>query len=335
MLPDFPYQISDKSQIIRQINLLYKQGVPFLFILNYDGKNGFVIPVSELDPKFIQFNFNGIGFESDNQVHPFSVDYVQWDINPIPFAKYKSSFEYVTEQIQKGNSFLTNLTHPTPVKTNLTTESIFRLANSRYKLWVKDHFLVLSPEIFIQTDGDIIRSFPMKGTIDATLENAETIILNDIKEKAEHATIVDLIRNDLSMIADDVDVTNYRYVERIKTNKGELLQVSSEIQGKINEHYKGNPGEMFYALLPAGSITGAPKPKTMEIIAHAEGYDRGFYTGVCGYFDGANFDSAVMIRFLEEGPEGLIFKSGGGITSQSVLEKEYAELIQKVYVPVS
>jgi len=88
-------------------------------------------------------------------------------------------------------------------------------------------------------------------------------------------------------------------------------------------------------LLPAGSITGAPKPKTMEIIDQAEGYERGFYTGICGCFDGENLDSAVMIRFIEQEGEQLIFKSGGGITSQSDLNKEYEELIQKVYVPIS
>ena len=93
-------------------------------------------------------------------------------------------------------------------------------------------------------------------------------------------------------------------------------------------------GEILFKLLPAGSITGAPKKKTMEIIAEAEGYDRGFYTGVMGYFDGKQLDSAVMIRFLEQTQQGLLFKSGGGITSQSVAENEYEELKQKIYVPI-
>ena len=87
-------------------------------------------------------------------------------------------------------------------------------------------------------------------------------------------------------------------------------------------------------MLPAGSICGAPKPKTLEIIDKAERYDRDFYTGIFGWFDGRNFDSAVMIRFAEPAPGGLTFKSGGGITSQSDLEKEYEELIHKVYVPL-
>jgi para-aminobenzoate synthetase component 1 len=175
----------------------------------------------------------------------------------------------------------------------------------------------------------------MKGTIDASLPDAENTILRDEKEMAEHATIVDLLRNDLSMVAEEVRVTNYRYVERINTMQQDLLQVSSEITGRLPVDYKQHLGDILFALLPAGSICGAPKIRTLDIISQAEGYDRGFYTGVCGYFDGESLDSAVMIRFLEQTDNGLVYKSGGGITFQSELDKEYEELIQKVYVPVS
>ena len=128
---------------------------------------------------------------------------------------------------------------------------------------------------------------------------------------------MDLIRNDLSIVAEDVTVKKYRYIDRLKTNKGELLQVSSEICGRLPHDFYSNLGEILFSLLPAGSISGAPKPKTLEIIERAEGYERGFYTGIFGWFDGQNLDSAVMIRFVEQNGEQLIFKSGGGITSQS------------------
>ena len=82
-------------------------------------------------------------------------------------------------------------------------------------------------------------------------------------------------------------------------------------------------------------MTGAPKKKTVEIIREAETYDRGYYTGVTGFFDGKNLDSAVIIRFVEQLPDGsLVFKSGGGITFKSDIESEYEEMIHKVYVPV-
>ena len=199
---------------------------------------------------------------------------------------------------------------------------------------LRDKFIVFSPEIFIKIKDGYVYSYPMKGTIDASLPNAESIIMNDPKEAAEHATIVDLIRNDLSIIASDVSVPKYRYIDRIQTNKGVLLQVSSEVRGKLQDNWLNNIGSILFSLLPAGSISGAPKKKTQEIIAEAETYNRGFYTGIMGYFDGENLDSSVMIRFIEKNGNKFFFKSGGGITSRSELNSEYNEMIQKIYVPI-
>ena len=200
---------------------------------------------------------------------------------------------------------------------------------------MKDRFVVFSPEIFVKIRDGHIYSYPMKGTIDATLPDARRRILDDPKETAEHATIVDLIRNDLSMVATEVTVTRYRYIDELPTHTGALLQVSSEIRGRLAGNWQAEAGELLFRLLPAGSITGAPKKKTMEIIAEAETYERGFYTGVMGYFDGDSLNSAVMIRFLEQQADGsLVFKSGGGITSRSDLTSEYNEMKQKVYVPI-
>ena len=88
-------------------------------------------------------------------------------------------------------------------------------------------------------------------------------------------------------------------------------------------------------LLPAGSVTGAPKQKTVEIIKEVENYNRGFYTGIAGIYDGLSLKSYVMIRFIEKDNDKLYFKSGGGITSKSDFDKEYAELIEKIYVPIA
>ena len=175
----------------------------------------------------------------------------------------------------------------------------------------------------------------MKGTMDATLPDARERLLADPKEAAEHATITDLIRNDLSRFATEVTVTRYRYLDELHTHRGPLLQMSSEIRGRLPEDYPSQLGDLFFSLLPAGSITGAPKPRTVQIIREAETYDRGFYTGVTGYFDGCNLDSAVLIRFLEQQPDGTkVFKSGGGITFRSDARNEYEEMKQKVYVPL-
>jgi para-aminobenzoate synthetase component 1 len=201
-------------------------------------------------------------------------------------------------------------------------------------LWIKNNFVCFSPEIFVRIQDGKIFAYPMKGTIDANTPNAKKILMNDPKEIAEHATITDLIRNDLSIVAEQVQVLRYRYIDTVQTNQGPILQTSTEICGQLPPDYGSHLGDILFKILPAGSITGAPKTKTMEIISKAEDYERGFYTGVVGYFDGQNIDSAVMIRFIEQKDERLFFKSGGGITSQSKEMSEYQEMIQKVYVPI-
>jgi para-aminobenzoate synthetase component 1 len=324
----FPYTLYNKQQIKDHINCLGGARTPFLFIIDYKAENGYVIKQEKLDENFVRFQRDELtGMSPDTSS-------IRWQQKPVSIESYQYKFNYVVEQIHKGNSFLTNLTQPTEVTTNLSLLELYNVGVARYKLWVKDQFAVFSPEIFVKINNGMISSFPMKGTIDAAIPQAEEIILNDPKEKAEHATIVDLIRNDLSLVADQVEVKRYRYVDKLTTNKQDLLQVSSEICGRLPENFHDRLGDILFALLPAGSICGAPKPKTLEIIEQAEAYERGFYTGICGWFDGENLDSAVMIRFIEQQEDKLIFKSGGGITSQSELEKEYKELIQKVYVPI-
>jgi para-aminobenzoate synthetase component 1 len=201
-------------------------------------------------------------------------------------------------------------------------------------LLFKDQFLVFSPEIFVQIKNNHIYAYPMKGTIDASVPEAEAILLNDAKELAEHVTIVDLLRNDLSQVSKNVVVSKFRYVDRINTNKGQLLQVSSEIAGEL-EHPFDNLGTLILKLLPAGSVSGAPKRKTVEIIQEAEKEPRGFYTGIVGIFDGHQLDSGVMIRFIEKKDGRFFYRSGGGITTQSDCTAEFQEATDKIYVPVN
>lgn len=332
MKEQFPYSLLNKVQISSQMNYLGALGIPFLFIIDYKAEYGYVIREDELDERFIRFQSKEPGAKS--QESGIRTEQIEWEVKPISPELYKQKFDFVQQQIHQGNSFLTNLTQPTEIVTNLSLFDLFQLSSAKYKLWVSGQFTVLSPETFVQIHAGEISLFPMKGTIDASIPNAAETILNDPKEQAEHATIVDLIRNDLSLVADHVEVKRYRYIEELTTNKQNLLQVSSEICGKLPENYREQLGDIIFSLLPAGSISGAPKPKTLEIIEKAEEYNRGFYTGICGLFDGKNLDSAVMIRFIEQQGEKLIFKSGGGITAKSELIKEYEELIQKVYVPV-
>jgi para-aminobenzoate synthetase component 1 len=151
---------------------------------------------------------------------------------------------------------------------------------------------------------------------------------------AEHVMIVDLMRNDLGRLGTNIQVKKFRYVEKIKAGNKELLQVSSEITATLPENWRNNLGDILNKLLPAGSITGTPKKSTVDIIARIEDYNREFYTGVFGIFDGENLYSAVMIRFIERENEKLYYKSGGGITLDSSAKSEYEELIDKIYLPL-
>jgi para-aminobenzoate synthetase component 1 len=124
-------------------------------------------------------------------------------------------------------------------------------------------------------------------------------------------------------------------LEKIRAGNTELLQVSSQISGTLPPNWQANLGDLLFTLLPAGSISGTPKRKTLEIIQQVEGYERGFFTGIFGYFDGKDYlDSAVMIRFIERQGEQLIYKSGGGLTIDSDAHSEYQELLSKVYLPL-
>ena len=309
------------------MNKFGKEKIPFLFIIDFELENAFVFPISDLDKENVHFKIN-------HKQEQILTKEIKFRKTPVNFNIYKKSFDYVNEEIKKGNSYLTNLTFPTEININLSLEEIFIFSNAKYKLLFKNEFVVFSPETFVKIEDGIISSYPMKGTIDAGIPNAKEILLNDEKELAEHITIVDLIRNDLSIVAKNVYVDKFRYIEKIKTNEKELFQVSSKIVGELEQNYNEKIGEIIFSLLPAGSISGAPKKRTIEIIKSAEIDNRGFYTGVFGIFDGNNLDSAVMIRFIENKNGKLIYRSGGGITYLSDVNLEYQELIDKVYVPI-
>jgi para-aminobenzoate synthetase component 1 len=258
-----------------------------------------------------------------------------WKVEPVPFNRYKEAFELVMKEIYLGNSYLLNLTMPNKVQSEAGLEQLLYLSQAPYQIYLKDHFLCFSPEIFVRIENGHIFSYPMKGTADATIPDAARLLRNNRKELAEHATIVDLIRNDLSKVAEKVEVTRYAYLDQIVTNQVNLLQMSSEIKGSLPANYRNHLGDILSRLIPAGSICGAPKQRTLEIIRSAEKYDRGYYTGIFGIFDGETLDSCVLIRYLEKINDELVYKSGGGITHLSDCKQEYQELIKKIYVPVA
>jgi len=306
-------------------------GIPFLFIIDFEQVKPLIFRLDEINPEQLLFDINGITncLSSHKQLNP-----ARLVKHPEPYEDYLVKFSSVNEGIANGNTFLLNLTCSTPVELNTTLQEIFHMSTARYKIWLNDEFVCFSPESFVIIGNGKIRSFPMKGTIDANIPDAENVILNDPKETAEHYTIVDLIRNDLSMVSQRVRVERFRYFDTLNTNEKRLLQVSSEICGDLEEGFLTTLGDIIFSLLPAGSVSGAPKKKTTEIIASAEGMPRGYYTGIAGLFDGRSLDSGVMIRFIEKRDDRYFYRSGGGITSFSDPLSEYSEMIDKIYVPV-
>ena len=314
------------NSFFNKLNELGKEGTAFLFVIDFEGRYPEVYPLSEI-PDNIRINIPGFKHGEQKSLSHRSISIIK---HPVPLADYLEKFEKVTRHINNGDTYLINLTQPTRVETELDLEEIYRLAKAPYKLYFRDKFVVFSPESFIRIKSGKISTYPMKGTIDCEIPNAEEKLLKDPKEISEHNTIVDLMRNDLSMVAKNVKVERFRYIEKIRTNEKDILQASSEITGILPSNYPEMIGDILAKILPAGSISGAPKAKTVEILLDCEAYERSYYTGIFGLFDGLNLDSAVMIRYVEKDEKGLVFKSGGGITFRSIAEKEYQEMIDKV-----
>ena len=317
------------GQTRQMMNSYGAQGTPFLCAVNYELTEGFVLPYP-LEQNEVWWNVEGV----TNQ-HFSATGSTGRYFTPLPSSEesYADKFWIARNGLLRGDSFLLNLTVATDLDTDFTLEEIYIRSQARYKLLVPDRFVCFSPETFVIMSDGRISSFPMKGTIRADIPDAENRILNDYKESAEHHTIVDLIRNDLNRISTDVRVERSRYIDRLRTNRGEILQVSSQVTGNLPEDYTSRLGDLIFDMLPAGSISGAPKTSTVRIIREAEKEDRGFYTGIFGYFDGKCFRSAVMIRFIERQGGCFRFRSGGGITINSDCSAEYQEVLQKVYLP--
>ena len=305
--------------------------VPFFFMVDFLLEKVEVFQENEIKEESLLIDFQNFKNIKTTEAEN---DEIELKILSESAEIYRKGFDFVQDNLRQGNSYLTNYTVKSEIAINLTLKEIFYHSKAKYKVWYNDEFVFFSPETFVEIIDDQIYTHPMKGTIEASIENAVEILKNDVKEKAEHFTVVDLLRNDLSMVADEVQVDEFQRIDFIKTQQKDLYAMSSKISGKLKPEFQNKIGTVMKTLLPAGSILGAPKPKTLEIIAEAENYDRGFYTGVCGWFDGENLDSCVMIRFIEKENGKLFFKSGGGITHLSKFADEYKEMKNKIYVPI-
>lgn len=323
------FEYKEPATVVREMNALGAARVPFLFAFDYELQRALLV-AHPLQQDEVLFSVRGVTNRKTVLNHP----QIALQAFPIDYGRYAQGFDVIRRALMRGNSYLANYTVKTPIQMNASLLDVFNASRAPYCLHVPDQFVCFSPERFVHIHKGVVSTHPMKGTIDASVPDAEQVILADAKETAEHVTVVDLLRNDIGMVSSSVDVTRFRYIDRIDTPQRSILQVSSEIQGALESEWQARLGDILWTLMPAGSICGAPKDSTVRAIAAAEQQPRGFYTGVFGYFDGESLDSAVLIRFIEQENGQFFFRSGGGITVNSSCQSEYNEVNQKIYIPV-
>ena len=267
---------------------------------------------------------------------------LNWELN-ITEEEYLESFNYVQNHITQGNTYQVNLT--SLYKSNDITDSfvlyrdlVFEQRGSYNSYVDTDKFSIISvsPELFFSLKDKNLTTKPMKGTIQRGRTLREdtrnyNLLNNSAKDKSENLMIVDLIRNDLGRIAKygTVKTPDTFSVQRLKT----LWQMTSEITCELNSEM--SLFEIFQALFPCGSVTGAPKASTMKIIKDTEPEGRGLYCGAIGYIvpkDSpmeSRFSVAIRTVVLDKKTNSAYYGSGGAITFDSDMKSEFAELKAK------
>jgi para-aminobenzoate synthetase/4-amino-4-deoxychorismate lyase len=256
----------------------------------------------------------------------------------ISCADYCAKVEEIKEYIAAGDTYQVNLTDAitfaAPASIARAFSSLTREQQVAYSalLNLEDRqILSLSPELFFKIDGNRIVTRPMKGTMPRGLDDAEDShaaarLQNDAKNRSEHVMIVDLLRNDLGRICNmgSVTVEDIFTTERYET----LLQMTSTISGILKPSTSFY--EIFRTMFPCGSVTGAPKVRTMELIQKMEQRPRGVYTGAIGYMspDGnSTFNVAIRTMVVKDGMARM--GVGSAIVADSQPEEEHRECLLK------
>lgn len=251
------------------------------------------------------------------------------------FSAYEKAFRAVKHYIREGDTYQVNLTTKYHFDFIGSAVHLYQQLRERQKVpysgilsFSEYQLLTLSPELFFSKTGDKIIVKPMKGTIkrgENLLEDEQhkVNLMEDLKTIAENTMIVDLLRNDLSMIskAGSVNVTQLMDVESYETVHQMVSCIESQVDVDINFV------ELIRSLFPCGSITGAPKRRTMEIIRDTEASLRGIYTGTIGYIMPNNdmcFNVCIRTLLLHNGQGEL--GVGGGVVYDSTACSEFEEL---------
>lgn len=263
-------------------------------------------------------------------------------LNPTPcvnFCEYSNAIKKIKEEIAKGNTYEVNYTYDFDVPFDGDELDLFNFLLSKqktpYNFYIKNQYdtvLSFSPELFFEMQNNHILTKPMKGTIHRGKDKKEDkklieFLKNDIKNRAENVMIVDLLRNDLGRIA-KVGTVNVSKLFEIETHKT-LHQMTSQIEADLKENT--TIFDIFKAIFPCGSITGAPKISTMKIISHVEKGERNIYCGAIGMISPKETIFSVPIRILQKTNEQNNFKYrvGGAIVWDSDTQDEWEETLTK------
>ena len=271
-------------------------------------------------------------------------DYVLGELQPsISQEQYRADVERIRAHIAAGDTYQVNHTLRLHGSFAGDAQALYRTMGQRQQAGYSAYFdlrqhvlMSASPELFFQIAGRQCSTRPMKGTMPRGRWSAEDLQLAEKlqkspKDRAENVMVTDLLRNDLGRISEvgSVAVPALWTTERYPT----LWQLTSTVSSKLRAGI--GLADVFAALFPCGSITGAPKIRTMQIIAELEHEPRGIYTGCMGYWspgEEACFNVAIRTAHLDQKKGQIEFGVGSGITWGSVAEAEYAECLVKAQV---
>jgi anthranilate synthase component 1 len=262
---------------------------------------------------------------------------LKWKSN-IEKDQYKRWVRRSIDYIKAGDIFQVVLSQRFETRYNTDPFNIYRMLRivnpSPYLYFLDKGDLQLigsSPEMLVRIEGKIVETCPIAGTrprgdtIDQDIK-LEKELITDEKERAEHIMLVDLGRNDIGKISDPgtVEVPELMKIERYS----HVMHIVSTVRGKLKINM--DLVKAFYACFPAGTVSGAPKIRAMEIIDELETIKRGVYAGAIGYFDfSGNMDWCIAIRtIIVKGGKAYI-QAGAGLVADSIPEKEYQETCNK------
>lgn len=316
----------------------YRQSHYLVGYIRYEAKDIFLGKEIKSDYPLLYFEV----FEGYEDFIPEGLDFseVLSPVAQISYSEYSKSLQDIKALIAQGDTYQVNYTYDYTVSSELEGFNLYQqiLGNQKtfYNAYIKNKYeeiLSFSPELFFEIEKNIIKTKPMKGTIKRGQSAEEDIqnidfLRNDIKNRAENVMIVDLLRNDLGKIAKTATVKVDKLFE-VETHKT-LHQMTSEISAKLLPDI--NFYNIFEAIFPCGSVTGAPKIRTMEIIDKLETGKREVYCGAIGLISPSKTVFSVPIRILQKKNVEKDYRCrvGGAVVWDSDISDEWEETRTKL-----